>query len=140
MNQMSNKTISFFYIFSICCFGILLFINHFSFSFLTDIPILLSYNKTDTSLFTVNYFYLLAGVVIIYIFLAVIGFQVLGTGMSEEGIAMIRRIATIVIMISLLSPFYNGIFVYCGLIGTILSNLFTIVFTLIQWRSFNEEV
>ena len=137
-----NKTISFFYLFSFCCFGILLFINHFSLSFLNDVPVLLNFtsNPAATKLFTLNYFLLLAGVIVIYIFITVIGINILGSGLSDESIAMIRRLATILVVVSLLSPFYNALFSYCGLFGSILSYVFTMIFVMVQLRGFNEEV
>ncbi len=118
---------SIFILFSVSCFVIEL-ICDISLSFLKDIDILFNFSASHTYSLHVNYFLIMGVAFVIYGALTLVGINIFGSGLRDESIATMRRVASSALVYFLLVPFANITLSRAGLVGFAISWCLIIIY------------
>lgn len=131
---------SFIIIFGVFSFIMLIIINDFSFDFLNDISVVITFSENSVKTFSINYFILAAIVTSVYVAIALAGANVLGSGLSDSSITILSRIATIILIFALISPFYTELLSYSSnVIVVVISYSFDILYFVSSFANINSE-
>lgn len=118
------------YLIAFCVFSFVidLVLYEFSFEFLQDVPVPLTFDPKRSAFFTIDYFIIIIACIPIFAFIALLSLNIFGSGLGDSAVTLLKDVAFMVILIALLSPFPNVLFANCGSFGNVLMIGFPILF------------